>query len=309
MKIRVVYCCIGFAAAVFAVPVVSYAQEAPDKRLWTTMTVEGGLRGDGFSFDLFGRPSAIEVVVTVVNDSPETLVFPPAFAATLVVSVQRGESPVVTKTVWQAVDVAVPDEEGTSVGVNAAFNVAPQGVVKFSGVLQPTTSTTFEPGDYTVTLNVRKSVSTVRDSAGKPWRGHFGEELRMPVRVIDPRTRDEVRQSHLAAANAAMLKGNASLAIKHYTEMTRLNSEDMDAQYGLANAYLDLNRFKEAASAFEVVLARTPRGERSAVYHQAAFAYVALGNESRAEAILTVAYGPESAKRHLIQIREAARKR
>jgi tetratricopeptide (TPR) repeat protein len=114
----------------------------------------------------------------------------------------------------------------------------------------------------------------------------FREELTMAVRVIEPQTRDDVRRSNLAAANAAMLKGNAAVAVKHYSEMLRLNPQDMDAQYGIANAYLGLNRFKEMASALEAVLARSPKGNSSAVYHQPGFAYVALGNESRAEAIL-----------------------
>lgn len=288
---------------------MAYAQYPLERKLWTTMVVQGGLRGTGFSFDLFGRPPAIEVVVTVVNDSPDTLVFSAAFAADLVVRLQRGDSLVTTKTVWHAVDVAVPDEDGTSVGVSASFNVVPQGVVKISGLLQPTTNTTFEPGDYAVILNVRQSIANVRDGAGKSWLGHFGEELRIPVRIIEPRTPNDVRRANLAAANAAFLKGDIALAVKHYAEMLRNNSEDFDAQSGIANAYFELDRFEEAAVAFEKVIARMPRGEHSPVYSQAAFAYVALGNESRAQAILTAAYGPENGRRRLLEIRDAVRKR
>jgi hypothetical protein len=309
LKPHSIYCCVAFAAASLVVSPLAYAQYPLERKLWTGMVVQGALRGGGFSFDLFGRPPAIEVVVTVVNDSPDTLVFPAAFAANLVVSLQRGDSLVATNTVWQAVDVAVPDEDGTPVGLSAAFNVVPQGVVRISGLLQPTINATFERGDYAVILNVRKSVATVRDGAGRPWLGHFGEELRMPVRIIEPKTPDEKRLASLAAANAAFLKGDVAVAVTHYAEMLRHNSEDSDAQNGIANAYFELDRFKEAASAFETVIARMPRGERSPVYSQAAFAYVALGNERRAEAILTAAYGQENGKRRLLEIRDAFRKR
>jgi tetratricopeptide (TPR) repeat protein len=118
-----------------------------------------------------------------------------------------------------------------------------------------------------------------------------------------------VRRANLVAADAAMSKGDAALAVRHYAELLRMNSDNIVAQSGIGLAYLELHRYREAVDAFERAIARVPRGERSGLYNSAAYAYVALGDDVRAEAILAKAYGPESAKRQLAEIREAVRSR
>ena len=83
----------------------------------------------------------------------------------------------------------------------------------------------------------------------------FREELTMAVRVIEPQTRDDVRRSNLAAANAAMLKGNAAVAVKHYSEMLRLSS-DLAASLSLENdvvisrAFVSKDQFENRKTPF-----------------------------------------------------------
>jgi len=152
-------------------------------------------------------------------------------------------------------------------------------------------------------------MAAIRDAAGKPWGGHHGEDATIAVRVTEPRTPDERRRASVAAANAAMLKSDAGSALRHFAEMLRADPNDLEAQYGSAQAYLDLRRYREAAAAFEAILPRLPKGERTAAYDDAAFAHLALGEDARAEAILVNRYGPDAAKRRLASLRESLRKR
>lgn len=301
---------VGIVFLPCVVPTVTHAQYPPARQLSITIDVRGGLpRSEGLSFDVFGRPPSIEFVVSVTNDSPDILVIPSAFAGEIGVRVERAQRVIATTTVWESVEVSPPNDRATPVSVSTPFNVAPQGVAKFHGVLRPADSDVLGPGDYSMWLRFRRSVSGVRDAAGKPWPGHFSEEGLVSIRVIEPRTADEVRRSNLAAGNAAMLTGDAALAVKHFAEMVRVDAGDVEAQYGIGQAYLQLRRYRKAAAAFEIVIAALPPVERSAVHVDAAYAYLALGEDARAEATLTAAFGPQAAKRRLAQIRAAVRRR
>jgi tetratricopeptide (TPR) repeat protein len=99
------------------------------------------------------------------------------------------------------------------------------------------------------------------------------------------------------------------LALRHFGEMLRTDPNDIEAQYGSGQAYLELRRFRDAALAFERVIGRLPRGESSTAYDDAAIAYLALGEDGRAEVILATRYGAAAAKSRLTRLREAARKR
>jgi tetratricopeptide (TPR) repeat protein len=122
------------------------------------------------------------------------------------------------------------------------------------------------------------------------------------------RTPAEHRRANLAAATSAMLKDAATSALKSFSEMLRLDPDDLEAQYGFGRVSLDLEHYREAAAAFERVIPRL-REQRSPVYDEAAYAYLALGDAARAEAILTARYGVEEGRRHMIELRAAVRKR
>jgi hypothetical protein len=292
------------------VPTIAVAQDSSTRALSFSFQVQGGLpRTERPSFELFGRPSSIEFTMRVLNDSSETLVVPASFPTDVGIRVERDGRVVSAETRWEAVEVALEGDEPVQLDLMTPFYLAAQAVARFRGVVRPTASTVFSPGDYTVRLDLRRSVGGVRDGANKPWNGYYGREPSVYVRVTEPRTSEELRRSNLATANAAMFKGDAALSIKYYTEMLRVSPDDMDALSGLGQAYLELRRYKEAAAAFESAIARLARGERSGLYASAAYAYVALGDDVRAEAILAKAYDPESAKRLLVRIREAVGRR
>ena len=310
MTTHSLYRMVGVALVACAVPTVCHAQYPPSRQLSTTVEVKDGLqRPEGLSFELFGSPSAIDFVIVIVNDSPETVIFPASFTTNLGLRVERAGRAIPTKVTWERIEVALPDDDSAGVSPTTPFNVASEGVARFHGVLAATSTGTFTPGDYSVLLDLRRSVAGVRDGAGKPWTGHYGEEASIAIRVTEPQTPADQRRASLAAANAAMLKGDAPLALRQFTDMLRADPNDIEAQYGTGQAYLDLRRYREAAAAFEGVISRLPKGERSAVYENAVFAYLALGEDSRAEAILTNRYGAAAGKRRLAQLREAVRKR
>jgi hypothetical protein len=67
----------------------------------------------------------------VVNDSPETLTFPGSFTTSLGLRLERGGRVVPTKTSWERIEVALPDDGAVEVGATVPFNVFPQGVARF----------------------------------------------------------------------------------------------------------------------------------------------------------------------------------
>jgi hypothetical protein len=301
---------VGVGLIAWALSTGLRTQYPPSRQLSTTVEVKGGLsRPEGLSFELFGHPAGIEFAIVVVNDSPDTLIFAASFTTSLGLRVERGGRVVPTTPAWERIEVALPDDESADVSSTVPFTVVPQGVARFHGVLTAAASPAFGAGDYAMLLDLRRSVAGVRDGTGHPWRGYFGEEGSIAIRVTEPRTPAEQRRANLAAATAAMLKGDAALALRHFSEMLRADPNDIDAQCGSGQAYLDLRRFREAAVAFERVIPRLPRGERSTIYDDAAFAYLALGEDGRAEAILADKYGAAAAKSRLARLREAARKR
>jgi tetratricopeptide (TPR) repeat protein len=247
--------------------------------------------------------------VVVVNDSPDVLTFPPSFTNDLGVRVERGGMAVPSQVNWERIEVARQDDDPAEVSATTAFTVASQGFARFHGALARTDAATFAPGDYSVLFSLQRSMGAIRDAAGKSWGGHYAEDGMISVRVTEPRTPAEQRRARVAAANAAMLKGDAGGALRYFAEMLRAEPDDLEAQYGSAQAYLDLRRYREAASMFEAVLPRLPKGERTTAYDDAAFTHLALGEDARAEAILVNRYGPDAAKRRLASLRESLRKR
>lgn len=297
--------CAVATAAAFA---GALAQYPPSRQLSTTVDVAGGLlRAEGLSFELFGRPPSIEFVIIVVNDSPDTLIIPAGFDTRIDIRLDRGDRAVAAALTWPRVEVALPDDDSVDVSAETPFTLAPEGVARFHGVLTPG-SGALAPGDYTVRLNLRPAVTLVRDAAGKPWSGYYGDTAKIAIRVTEPHTPAEQRRASLAAANAAMLKDDPALALKHFGDMLRVDADDLEAQYGSGRASLDLGRYRDAAAAFERVMPRV-RDRRSSVYDEAAYAYLALGEAARAEAILTERYGAEDGKRRLSELRAAVRKR
>jgi tetratricopeptide (TPR) repeat protein len=225
------------------------------------------------------------------------------------VRLERAGRVVPVKIGWERIEVALPDDEPAEVSAVVPFNLVPQGVVRCHGVVTPAAIDAFAPADYTMLLNLHPAFAAVRDGTGARWTGHYPDDGSIAVRVIEPRTPDEHRRSNLAAANAALLRDDAAAALTPLIEMLRADPNDLDALSGSALAFLDLRRYREAAAAFERLLPRVPVGERTTVFEDAAFAYVALGLEARAEAILTTRYGASEAKRRMVRIRNAVGKR
>ena len=298
------YRAVGIACVACVLPSVGHAQDSPSHRLWATMEVKDGLRRpEGLSFELFGRPVAIEFVVVAVNDSPGVLVFPSSFLGNLGVRLERAQRVVPSRIAWQRIEVALTDEDPTEVGLTASFNVQPEGVVRFHGALTTAESGTFSPGDYSVRFDFRRAVAVLRDGNDKPWTGYYGDEGTLAVRVTEPRTLAEQRRANSAAADAALLRGDAAAALRPLTDMLRADPNDVEALYGIARAYKELRRYREAAAAFENLLPRVPRGERTSVYDEAATVYLELGDDARAEATLVTRYGADAGKRRLAQLK------
>lgn len=78
------------------------AQYPASRQLSTIVDVKAGLqRPEGMSFEVFGKLSSIEFAVTVVNDSPDAVTFPPSFTNDVSVRVERAGVTVPSDVSWR----------------------------------------------------------------------------------------------------------------------------------------------------------------------------------------------------------------
>lgn len=92
------------------------------------------------------------------------------------------------------------------------------------------------------------------------------------------------------AANEAMARRDYQRALTEYQKLLAADPTDLEAAAGVGSALLRLGRYKEAAQTFERAL--PPTRSDSLVPQELALAYLALGEEAQAEAILRRYYLP-----------------
>lgn len=302
--------CLLLSVVVGAPANADNAQEAGRGQLRLIPSVPGSSpRAEGLNFDLFGTRASADLVFAFQNDSEDIIVVPASFPDQISLTLERDGRAFPMKVQWVSTEVSRADDEFASVTFAAPLTVEPEGVLRLTARLTPQGRDVFPAGTYVVSLNTMKAADRIERARGGPWRGHHPGEGTVTINIIDPQTPEELRRADLTAGNDALSRDDAASAVKHFEELVRRNPADLEAQAGAGQAYLDLKRYKEAAAAFELVLPSLRRGERSLLYTQAAFAYLALGQDGRAQQILTAAYGAESAKRQLAELREALRGR
>ena len=100
---------------------------------------------------------------------------------------------------------------------------------------------------------------------------------------------------------------DANAALREYLQLVQQNPSDLAAHAGAGQAYMELGRFREAITEFELVLPNYV-GERSLLPAWLAYSYLAVGEDQKAEALLVSRFGRESGARQLQQFRDAASK-
>lgn len=122
------------------------------------------------------------------------------------------------------------------------------------------------------------------------------------IHCVRPNTPTDVKRYRFLEGGLALDRNDPDGGIKHYSEILRLDFADLGAHYGIGEAYKELGRFGEAAREFEYVAASVP--EKSLVYADLAYVYVALGDVPKAESFLRPMVPPERVPAFIQRIKE-----
>jgi Tetratricopeptide repeat len=170
-------------------------------------------------------------------------------------------------------------------------------------LLRPTAGV-LSPGEYRLTLDARSARRHLRETDTSPWNGRFIERGSIPLVIRALNRAEDIAQYHAVEAAAAMKCEDYTAALAHYQQMAAANPGNPAGEAGTGWALLQLGRFREAATALEHVWSRN-RSRFAA--SQLAVAYVALGRDAEAAALVNYLYGPAVAPEVLARVRVSAK--
>jgi hypothetical protein len=241
------------------------------------------------AYRLFQTSEQISLILTVVNGSATVLILDiEDFQRTARVSAR------VNSTNESAVQIHWEPSIRRS-GESFATNVSPQDQVRIeaSGGFEWTLGVRladgrpFTPGDYQFDISLGDAFRSLRSIEGTPWNGQVLSSTTLDVIVAPATTATDRAARYRVLAMAAMAENRAVDAVNFFTLALVATPNDPDLAAGLGNAYLNLNRYREAIAAYEVALPGA-LGRHSGVPNLLALAYVATGDEPNAARILSL---------------------
>jgi len=152
---------------------------------------------------------------------------------------------------------------------------------------------TFTSGSYELTLSVADALRSLRENETKPWTGHAVEMTTLHISIAPPESNEERALMYGTSAAAAMNEHRPADAVRLFGLAVDAVPDDVRTLSGLGMAYLSLNRYREAISAYERALPLL-KGERNFVAESLAFSYVAIGDEQNAARVLRLVWSSES---------------
>lgn len=264
--------------------VSAIAQSSP--YFWWKVEPERAANGpNGLTWDMFSAQTHFDLEFTFKNEETDGgVLVPPGFFAAIELSLLTGKNRVPVTITWKRVQ-NLPTADPVDVPLNKSFVVPADRLFKALAEVRPANSTSFEAVTYVVALNMERAVSQLNFSNDMtPWRGRYVTEGEIVIHCVPPNTATDVKRHRFLEGGLALDRNDPDDAIKHYSEILRLDFADPGAHYGIGEAYRELGRFREAAREFEYVAASVP--EKSLIYADLAYVYVALGDVRKAESFL-----------------------
>jgi len=144
---------------------------------------------------------------------------------------------------------------------------------------------TFSTGTYEVTLSIADALRSLRENESQAWTGRAVEMTELHIAIAPPSSNEERAQMYRASAMGALIEHRPEDAVKLFGRALDALPSDTDALSGLGHAYLSANRYREAITVYERVLALRD-GRRGGVPLLLALSYVAVGDEPNATRVL-----------------------
>ncbi len=242
------------------------------------------------SYRLFGAPREVVLQLTVANDSEATIVLNLhrlAQGSQIVMRSNNGEIPT-------AIDWSSEPTFGDSrpyVPSDPAVRLNAQAWFKWSVRIRRADAGTFEDGSYKIQVSLGDVGQALQLEAGSPRRvTDRRSELSLIVRSAS--TPAERAAENVIAGHRAQAAGNLDEAIRSFKAAAEADPADLENYNYLGMAYLQARRFREAVDSLGLALPLA-RGARSALPEHLALAYVGLGDDRSAAAVLRQAGRPE----------------
>ena len=288
----------------------THAQPSPTAVLrWAAVVAHGQpMTPNPRSYRLFGTTSEITLAITLFNESNA----PVTIERTVFTEAARFE---VTGTQTMSV---VP-QWMTAIrrsGESIPQELAPQEEIRLESgrgfewrvILRSESGESFPAGDYELAIDLSRALTSVTTADGTKWAGQFVPRNTYHVSLAPASTPAEQAAMYRGMAEQALAEQRPEQAVGLFNRALQATPTDPDSLAGLGNAYLRLGRYRDAVSAFTQALPLLGN-VRSGVPTLLALAYVGIGDEASATAILRRA-GKSAAdvNRDILNFREQVRR-
>lgn len=167
----------------------------------------------------------------------------------------------------------------------------------------------FSSGSYELTLSIADALRSLRKNESDAWTGSAVKMTVLHISIAPPASNEERARMYNTSAMAALTEHRSADAVKLFGLALDAMPNDMDGLAGLGHAYLALNRYREAISAYERVLPAL-QGRHSGVTLLLALSYVAIRDEQNAARVLRLERRSETEiSAEIRTLRDQARRR
>ena len=167
----------------------------------------------------------------------------------------------------------------------------------------------FTSGSYELTLSIADALRSLRENETHAWTGQAGKMTTLQISIAPPASNEDLALMYRTSAAAAMNEHRPADAVRLFGLAVDAVPDDVRTLSGLGMAYLSLNRYREAISAYERALPLL-KGERNFVTESLALSYVAIGDEQNAARVLRLVWRSESdISAQIRTLRDQARRR
>ena len=265
----------------------------------------------GTAYGVFGPVKSIDVEITIINDDQEigALTLADGFftdSNVALVSDLPGDRSGSGNVRWNPVARCGGPNSPSACRIDSQILLMPGDWVKATVTLDPVRGE-FLAGRYRLGVDFGAARSKLLSGDLTPWRGQFATRGSVPVVVREVRTSVDRLKAYSIEAGNAMLLHDYVGALRQFQLMAAIAPDDPRAHAGIGMALLQLGRFADAALELERALPKSEK-ENSTVPQELAVAYLAMGQEVRAVAVLRRFYVASSVPEILVHSRERARR-
>jgi hypothetical protein len=292
----------GVMAAALCTSATTLAQEA--KAHVSVQPTKSFYVPPGTAFGLFAPTDAVEVEVRLDNEtSDRQLVVDGGFFQAIKWTLTRADERAVdVEVIWN--DTATCAGQGAPTECSLVSRTILGPLNSLQGLMTLQTRAPLAPGDYRLHLDMSTAKGMLREADDSPWRGGLLDRGSVGLTLRAPRSnRDRATVHRIEGGRAAKARDFVS-ALREYQQMAAEDPSNTDAVAGMADALVELGRFKEAIAVLERPVA-TGKPE-SIIWQNLAVAYLATGQDPLAEALVRQRVPPDAQPMALSALRGRA---